>query len=88
MNQHQYQHEEFVKPNERLLDNLGPGCFVKVDQGNGSCWVEIKDTDGYMFGGIVHPRLSGVECPYHKEGNILFNRDEISLLGCDKYCFC
>jgi hypothetical protein len=80
--------QEFKKPNEDLLDNLGPGCFVKVDQGNGPFWVEVDDIDGYIFGGKVHPKLSGIECPYHKEVNVLFNRSEISRLGCDRYCFC
>jgi len=79
---------EFVIPTENLLDNLGPGCFVQVDQGNGSFWVEIEDTDGFIFGGRVHPNLGGVECPYHEERQVHFNRDEIALLGCDKYCFC
>lgn len=80
--------QDFVIPTDRLLDNLGPGCFVKVDQNNGSFWVEVDDTDGYLFGGCVHPNLSGVECPYHQERRVFFNRDEITRLGCDRYCFC
>lgn len=78
----------FVKPTESLLDGLGPGCYARVDQGNGPCWVEIKDTDGYMFSGTVHPQLGGIECPYHASVNILFRRDDINALGCDHYCFC
>ncbi|WP_455208442.1 hypothetical protein [Kaarinaea lacus] len=81
-------HQEFVVPTDNLLDNLGPGCFVQVDQGNGAFWVEINDTDGYIFGGRVHPQLSGPDCPFHKECDVNFNREEISLLGCDRYCFC
>lgn len=80
--------QQFVKPTENLLDNLGPGCFVRVNQGNGPFWVEIKDGDGYMFGGKVHPQFGGADCPYHSEVNVLFNREEISDLGCDRYCFC
>ena len=81
-------HEEFVIPTDNLLDNLGPGCFVRVDQGNGPFWVEIEDTDGYIFGGRVHPNLGGIECPYHAECEVHFKREEISRLGCDNYCFC
>ena len=81
-------HQEFVIPTDNLLDNLGPGCFVQVDQGNGPFWVEINDTDGYIFGGRVHPKLGGVECPFYKETDVTFSRDEIALLGCDNYCFC
>lgn len=78
----------FVVPTENLLDNLGPGCFVQVDQGNGAFWVEIDDTDGHIFGGRVHPNLGGEECPFVTECQVLFNRDEICRLGCDRYCFC
>ena len=81
-------HQEFVIPTDNLLDNLGPGCFVQVDQGNGAFWVEIKNTDGYFFGGRVHPNLGDVECPFYKECDVSFNREEIALLGCDRYCFC
>lgn len=80
--------QEFVIPTEKLLDNLGPGCFVQVDQGKGAFWVEIDDTDGYLFGGRVHPGLGGVECPFHAECQVLFSRNEICRLGCDRYCFC
>ncbi len=81
-------HQEFVLPTEKLLDNLGPGCYVKINQGNGECWVEINYTNGYMFGGTVHPRINGEHCPYQSEVNVLFNRDEIVNLGCDHFCFC
>jgi hypothetical protein len=82
------EHQDFVIPTDNLLDNLGPGCFVQVDQGNGAFWVEINDTDGDFFGGRVHPQLSGPDCPFHKECDVNFSRDDISLLGCDRYCFC
>ena len=80
--------QEYVAPTEYLLDNLGPGCFVEINQGKGPFWVEINDTDGFIFGGKVHPRFSGIECPYHQEVDVLFNRSEISHLGCDRFCFC
>lgn len=86
--EHQEEYQDFVIPTDNLLNNLGPGCFVQVDQGNGAFWVEINDTDGDVFGGRVHPQLSGPDCPFYKECDVNFSRDEISLLGCDRYCFC
>ena len=82
--------DEFVTPTENLLDNLGPGCFVLIDQGKDSTfWVEIDDTDGYIFSGRVHSQLSGgIACPYLDQSRVMFKRDEIYRLGCDRYCFC
>jgi len=79
---------EYVVPTPQSLDQLGPGCFVKVERGNKSFWVEIDDTDGYKFAGWVHPNYDAEDCPYVEMCHVSFNRNEISRLGCDHYCYC
>jgi len=80
--------QEYVIPTPQALDHLGPGCFVKVEQSDGSFWVELDDTDGDMMGGWVHPNFDAHECPYTHECHVYFKRGEITHLGCDRYCYC
>lgn len=81
-------YSEYVIPTERLLDNLGPGCFVEVEEGDNAVWVEINDTNGEVYWGKVHANLCESACPYDDQETVVFVRDQISHLGCDRYCFC
>ena len=80
--------QQYVIPTPQSLDQLAPGCFVKVARGSSSFWVEIDDTDGYAFGGRVHPNYDAEGCPFAEECYVNFNRNEITHLGCDRYCYC
>lgn len=74
---------------ENTLNNLGPGCYVKVEQ-NGQCfWAEITQVDADQVLGKVRPELSTGQCQ-HKAGlvNAKFNLKQVTDLGCDNYCFC
>ena len=79
---------DFVVPTERLLNNLGPGCYVLIEEGGYSCWVEIDDCNGEVFWGHVHARLNENECPFEDQSQVAFLREHIANLGCDRYCFC
>ena len=83
------QAEHFVLPTEGLLNGLGPGCFVQVERDGDDYWVEIESvvTDR-IFMGTVHADLDGTKKSKLDPGKIAFLRDEIKLLGCDRYCFC
>lgn len=72
------------------LDNLGPGCYVQVKEGESCYWVEITDMAGEEFSGILHCELGGSECvPTAMTKSIgQFNKDQIVNLGCDNYCWC
>ena len=80
--------QEYVIPTPQSLDQLGPGCFVKVERANGSFWVEIDNTDGYAFAGWVHPNYDAEHCPFKEQRHVSFSRYEITRLGCDRYCYC
>lgn len=79
---------EYVIATPQSLDHLGPGCFVKVEQNSKSFWVEIDDTDGCTFAGWVHPNYDAEDCPYRDACHVCFSRNEITHLGCDRYCYC
>lgn len=72
------------------LAHLVPGCFVQVGSGEEAYWVEIGQIDGAMISGMVHPELSSFLCLVdHDSCEIArFNRNQITALGCDRYCWC
>ena len=85
---------EFVQPNasvsEEELNNLGPGCYVQVKDGDNCFWAEIQSVNGENFSGTVHCELGGSVCQTnlnnHSESQ--FNKKQIVNLGCDNYCWC
>jgi len=83
--------EGFAEPSEERLDHLGPGCFVqKMEVCGTCCWVELTEGDADVFEGIAHPALSDSDAKLvYKEGDrVQVTRDQITALGCDRYCFC
>lgn len=81
----------FVEPTEEILDALGPGCFtLKTDSSTSCCWVEIVSMDGTDFECIAHPALlPGTNDESISEGDlVMLKRQQITALGCDRYCFC
>lgn len=80
----------FATVTEEDLGHLAPGCFVQVGMGESSYWVEIGMIEGVSISGIVHPELSSSLCLIeHGSSEIVrFSRDQITALGCDRYCWC
>lgn len=72
------------------LAHLVAGCFVQVGSGEEAYWVEIGHIDGAMVCGMVHPELSGFLCTVDRDSCEIarFNRNQITALGCDRYCWC
>lgn len=82
--------EGFPAVTEEDLGHLAPGCFVQVGLGDASYWVEIGRIEGDTISGMVHPELSTSLCLIdHDSCEVArFNRDQITALGCDRYCWC
>ena len=77
-----------ISPDE--LAHVAPGCFVQVGHGDSAYWVEIGQIDGSMMSGTVHPELSGDLCIIHHDSCEIarFRREQITALGCERYCWC
>ena len=75
---------------EEDLGHVAPGCFVRVGSGDASYWVEIGQIEGVTISGIVHPELSTSLCVINHDSceTARFSRDQITALGCDRYCWC
>jgi hypothetical protein len=84
------EHARLQTLTEEDLGHLAPGCFVQVGLGDAAYWVEIGLIEGGTISGMVHPELSGVLCLIdHDSCEIArFSRDQITALGCDRYCWC
>ena len=84
--------EGFEVPTNDKLDNLGPGCFVqKTDECGSCCWVElVSSSDNGSYEAIAHPALTrGAVNEGIIEGDkVTVLRNQITALGCDRYCFC
>jgi len=77
-------------PDAQELENLGPGCYVQVKDGESCYWVEITEMAGDDFSGVLHCELGGSDCvPTAKTKSIgQFTKNQIVNLGCDNYCWC
>lgn len=76
---------------ESDLSNLGPGCYVKIQDSGKSYWTEIVKVDGKRITAIVHPELSEngrCETCYSAGTAVAYGREHIIGLGCDNYCWC
>jgi len=76
--------------NDEELDNLGPGCYVQVKDGESCFWVEITAINNEEFSGVLHCELGESICQPAKVsmGLETFNKKQIVNLGCDNYCWC
>ena len=83
--------DSFVKPTKMLLDELGAGCFVQKIESDGSrYWVEITSKGATGYECIAHPELiDGGDAGVVSEGErCTVERDQITALGCDRFCIC
>lgn len=71
-------------------DNIGPGCYVKVQDGTGCYWAEITHGEGDTFVGRVHNELATPQCHRKSDSTtkVVFDRNQVVDLGCDNYCWC
>lgn len=78
-------------PQSTELSNLGPGCYVKIQDGQKSYWTEIVKVDGNRITAVVHPELSerGKCSSCYSSGTaVAFGKENVISLGCDNYCWC
>jgi hypothetical protein len=83
--------DSFVQPTQVLLDDLGPGCFVqKLDSNGFSYWVEITSIGNSGYECIAHPSLiTSADESIVSEGDLVtVKHEQITALGCDRFCFC
>ena len=83
--------DAYAEPTEERLDGLHAGCFVQFNH-HGQCdWVEITGTEGNEFVGISHPELSENDDgnqPTDSREEMHLRKEQITAMGCDRYCFC
>jgi hypothetical protein len=81
----------FVEPTQMLLDDLGPGCFVQKMESSGALyWVEITSIGNFGYECIAHPTLvNNTDVSVVSDGDLgTVRREQITALGCDRFCFC
>lgn len=88
------QQDIFQPPTAERLDCLGAGCYVQIHR-QGECqWLEISRTEGDELVGVLHPALS---TPLSAESTadtaaepkeLRLRREQITALGCERYCSC
>ena len=72
------------------LGHLAPGCFVQFGTDGMSCWIEINRIEGDIIGGKLHQELSNPICliEHYFTDVVSIRRDQITAMGCDRYCWC
>ena len=81
---------DFQTPTQGQLDNLMEGCFVCVNDTVDSYWVEIDKVNADGLSGIIHTELDSNDTHHdnHRNKRVCFQSDQVTYLGCDRYCFC
>ncbi|HEC18063.1 MAG TPA: hypothetical protein ENI97_01825 [Gammaproteobacteria bacterium] len=82
--------DPFTAPDCKRLEDLGPGCYVRIQWTERNVWVEITDIDGDEFIGLIHPELSdGMEnVPPTEKLTTRLKAGDIDALGCGRFCYC
>ena len=80
----------FVIPTQTQLDNLVTGCYVRIQDDKQFYWVEIDEVYAQGLSGVIHAELEGVNCKtdLHHHSRVCFQREQVTHVGCDRYCFC
>lgn len=82
--------KEAIALSPQDLDHLAPGCFVRFGRHGMRCWLEIGRIDGNFVSGKLRAELSDPICviEYCHTETVSIRRDEITALGCERYCWC
>ena len=80
----------FQVPNKSQLNNLMEGCFVRVQDNQDCYWVELDEVKDQGLAGVIHSELedSNSKGNLQDQKRICFQRDQITHVGCDRFCFC
>jgi hypothetical protein len=80
----------FTIPTQGQLDNLVAGCYVRIQDDKDCYWVEVDEVSDHGLSGVIHTELEGVNCrsELHNKSRVCFQRDQVTHVGCDRYCFC
>jgi hypothetical protein len=72
------------------LGHVAPGCYVQFGTHGMRCWMEITRVEGDTLSGRIHQELSNPICliEYCNAGIVSVRRDQVTALGCDRYCWC
>lgn len=81
---------DFQVPTQAQLNNLMEGCYVRVQDSKDTYWVEIEDVNPAGLTGVIHTELEQCDSAsdMHDQKRVCFHRDQITHVGCDRYCFC
>lgn len=93
--------DTFEQPTPERLAGLGAGCFVQIHRNEQCEWVEITRTEGDELVGNLHPALStplptivpsnvssGDTQVQASNKEVRLRKEQITALGCDRYCVC
>jgi len=78
-------------PSESEISNLGPGCYVKIVDGDRTYWTEIIKLEENRITAVVHNELSETpKCQscVSSHAAVVYGKQNIVELGCDNYCWC
>lgn len=81
---------DFQVPTQAQLNNLMEGCYVRVQDNRDTYWVEIDEVNSSGLTGVIHTELEQCNSAstLHDQKRVCFQRDQITHVGCDRYCFC
>lgn len=83
--------DSYVVPDSENIQNLAPGCFVRIKKQSENIWVEITEGEGGRFRGIAHPELTGTaaaESLSAEDRTVVLEARQINALGCERFCYC
>ena len=80
----------FQVPNQSQLNNLMEGCFVRVKDDKDCYWVELDEVGDQRLTGVIHAELEESDCQggLQDQKRVCFQRDQVTHVGCDRFCFC
>lgn len=80
----------FNVPTQSQLENLVAGCYVRIQDDKDYYWVEIDEVNNDGLAGVIHTELEDTECQsnLHNQCRVCFQREQVTHVGCDRYCFC
>lgn len=80
----------FIVPSQLQLDHLMAGCFVRIQDNDANYWVEVEDVVHGGLVGVIHAELDsiGISRALQDKASVCFQREQVTHVGCERYCFC